>query len=196
MYNSVKSLGTLTMYYDPRLPLYHGTISLYANIIAKQGIQIYPRGKGGADFGPGFYVTTHFNQAREWALRRKERPIPIPHALEREGITIRDFLGMKKDFQPVVLKITVKNENNWLNLKYRIFDQENEQWQRFVWTMRQINHSFPPCAYDWIYGLVADGGLQSTDYKNIRAYKDKDQLAVLTNVAIQCLQISEVITCP
>ncbi|ANB59863.1 DUF3990 domain-containing protein [Anoxybacteroides amylolyticum] len=183
------------MYYDPCSPLYHGTISLYADIIVKHGIQIYRRGKGGTDFGSGFYVTTQFNQAREWAMRRKERPIPIPHALEKEGITIRDFLGMKKDFQPVVLKIKIKNANNWLNLKHRIFDQENEQWQHFVWRMRQVNHSFSSCDYDWIYGLVADGGLQSADYKSIRAYKDKDQLAVLTNTAIQLLNISEVITC-
>jgi hypothetical protein len=61
--------------------------------------------------------------------------------------------------------------------------------------MRQANRPLPQYDYDWVYGLVADGGLQSTDYHDICAYENKDQLAVLTSRAVQYLEFSEVIKC-
>ncbi|OQP01074.1 hypothetical protein B1689_06425 [Geobacillus sp. 44C] len=179
--------------YDYSLPLYHGTIHLYADIIMKHGIRIFPRRKGSTDFGSGFYLTANFAQAKEWAKRRTERPIPVQPMLELSGITIRDFLGMKKTFEPTVLKFEITNTENWIKLEHKIFNHDHDDWKQFVWMMRQGNLPLPQ--YDWIYGPVADGGLQSTDYHDIRAYQNKKQLAVLTYKVVQYLTISEVITC-
>jgi len=181
--------------YDSNLPLYHGTISLYADIIIKHGIRIFPRRKGSADFGTGFYLTTNFPQAKEWAKHRTERPIPIQPMLELHGIAIRDFLGMRKTFKPTVLKFAINDTENWVKLRHKIFSHDNDAWKQFVWTKRQSNFPFPQYDYDWIYGPVADGGLQSADYHDIHAYENKNQLAVLTYRAVQYLTILEVITC-
>jgi hypothetical protein len=48
--------------------------------------------------------------------------IPIKSILELAGITIRDFLEMKKNFEPVVLKFEIKNTENWTKLKYNVFE--------------------------------------------------------------------------
>jgi len=50
-------------------------------------------------------------------------------------------------------------------------------------------------SFDWIYGPVADGGLVSVNYKDIKAYNNKNQLAVLTNMAAEYLEKLEVIKC-
>lgn len=183
--------------YDPNLPLYHGTVSLYSDNIIKHGVKIFPRKKGGVDFGSGFYLTTHFEQAKEWAERRTNKPIPNKQMLEMSGITIKDFLGMKKDFKPVVLKFGIKDLSRWEQLNYKVFEFDSNEWKYFVWTMRQNNRYSlrPEFNSDWIYGPVADGGLASVDYKDLKAYNNKNQLAVLTNKATEHLKIMEVIQC-
>lgn len=55
-----------------------------------------------------------------------KRSIPIKQVLELEGITIRDFLGMKKDFKPIVLKFEIKNIENWVKLKHRVFENDHD----------------------------------------------------------------------
>ncbi|WP_158701653.1 DUF3990 domain-containing protein [Lentibacillus sp. Marseille-P4043] len=121
--------------YDPNLPLYHGTIDLYSDNIVKHGVKIFPRKKGGVDFGPGFYLTNNFEQASDWAKRRTNKPI-YNQILELSGITIGDFLGMKKDFNPVVLKFKIKDTSKWEELNYKVFDNEGSDWKQFVWNMR------------------------------------------------------------
>ncbi|MBE3570068.1 MAG: DUF3990 domain-containing protein [Bacillales bacterium] len=144
-------------------------------MIVKNGISIFPRRRGGADFGPGFYWTTHFTQAKEWAKRRTEKPIPVKQVLDSQGITIRDFSGMKKNFEAVVLKFEIKNIENWAKCKHKVFKDNDDEWKHFVWNMRQANQPLPQCNYDWVYGFVADGGLQSMDYNDLCAYENKDQ---------------------
>lgn len=183
--------------YDPNLPLYHGTISLYSDSIVKHGVKILPRKKGGVDFGPGFYLTNSFIQAKEWAERRTDRPIPNKQILELSGVTIQDFLGMKQDFKPVVLKFGVKDLIKWEQLTYKIFEVDNHDWKHLVWNMRQDTQNILQTEFnfDWIYGPVADGGLVSMNYKDIKAYNNKNQLAVLTNEAAKYLKTLEVIQC-
>lgn len=183
--------------YDPNLPLYHGTISLYSDSIIKHGVKILPRKKGGVDFGPGFYLTNSFDQAKEWAERRADKPIPIKQVLEISGITIRDFLGIKKDFKPVVLKFRIKDIIGWEQLNYKVFEFDNDDWKHLVWNMRKGNQYLhqPEINFDWIYRPVADGALVSVNYKDIKAYNNKNQLAVLTNGAAESLKILEVIVC-
>ncbi|WP_339251743.1 DUF3990 domain-containing protein [Sporosarcina sp. FSL W8-0480] len=180
--------------YDPNLPLYHGTIDLYSDSVLKHGVKIFPRKKGGVDFGPGFYLTSNFEQAENWAKRRTEKPIPIKSILELSSITIGDFLGMKKDFQPTVLKFRIKDAAEWEELNYKVFGAEDSVWREFVWNMRQGNQD-PLKSKDWIYGPVADGGLLSTNFKDIKAYHNKNQLAVLTDEAAQHLELLEVVKC-
>ncbi len=187
-------LGVLDLFhiYDPLLPLYHGTINLYADLIQEQGIKIFPRNKGSVDFGAGFYLTTNYDQAREWAKRRTEKPIPSKQLLELSKMTVRDFLGMKESFKPVVLKFEIENIDHWLKLNYKIFKNANEDWKQFVSEMRRGD--LAP-SNEWIYGPVADGGLLSENYQDIRAYNNKDQLAVLTEKAVKHLNMKEVIKC-
>ncbi|WP_088052554.1 DUF3990 domain-containing protein [Virgibacillus dakarensis] len=183
------------IHYESNLPLYHGTINLYSDSIAKHGIEIFPRKKGGVDFGPGFYLTNSFDQAKEWAERRTDRPVlPNKRILEISGVTIGDFLGMKKDFKPVVLKFGIKDLIKWAQLNYKIYELNDNDWKHFVWNMRQDNLQ-TKINLDWIYGPVADGGLVSVNYKDIKAYNNKNQLAVLTNEAARYLEILEVIQC-
>lgn len=60
---------------------------------------------------------------------------------------------------------------------------------------KQATVSLPQYNYDWIYGPVADGGLLSLNYNEIKACTNKDQLAILTNKALQLLKLTEVIEC-
>jgi len=47
------------------------------------------RFKPGRDFGPGFYLTTNLNQARQWSMRRSKTlgdvPVVVRYALERNS---------------------------------------------------------------------------------------------------------------
>ncbi|MEN1967822.1 DUF3990 domain-containing protein [Lentibacillus sp. N15] len=112
-----------------------------------------PTQKGGVDFGPGFYLTTNFNQAKEWAMRRTTKPIPNKSALDLFNITIRDFLAMKKEFQPVVLQFEIKDILKWEQLNCKVFEYDNDNWKHLVWNMRQDNgHLSQPVQrnFDWI----------------------------------------------
>ncbi|MGC2781279.1 MAG: DUF3990 domain-containing protein [Bradyrhizobium sp.] len=54
--------------------VYHGTTLAHAQLIVSHGIN--PRaGRGAADFGQGFYVTTTLHQAQQWA-NQKVRNLP------------------------------------------------------------------------------------------------------------------------
>ncbi|WP_157843154.1 DUF3990 domain-containing protein [Bacillus sp. FJAT-42315] len=185
----------MSIIHDYSLPLYHGTINIYSDLIHKHGVQIFPRSKGGMDFGPGFYLTTNYEQAKEWAERRATKPVLNKAILELSNMTVRDFLGMKHEFKPIILKFEVENVKEWEQLKYKVFEDDHLDWKKFVWIMRQAKHSLYQYDYDLVYGPVADGGLLSSNYTDIRAYANMDQLAVTTNKALQCLKITEVIEC-
>ncbi|SFE60041.1 hypothetical protein [Alteribacillus iranensis] len=88
----------------------------------------------------------------------------------------------------------IEDVYKWEELNCKVFDDEKVEWKQFVWNMRQGNDS-PLQPKDWIYGPVADGGLLSENYWDIKAYNNKNQLAVLTSEAAQYLQLLEVIQC-
>lgn len=159
----------------------------------KYGVRILPREKGGTDFGSGFYLTSNFKQASDWAKRRAKRPIINKQALDLTDKSITDFLRIKVDFKPVVIKFKIKDFINWEKLNYKVFNDDGFDWKRFVWNMRHAKDDSTPLR-DWIYGPVADGGLQSEHFLDIRAYNDKNQLAVLTQTAAEYLELLEVIS--
>lgn len=100
---------------------------------------------------------------------------------------------MKEQFKPVVVKYEIKDIDNWLKFNHNNYEVDDKEWKEFVWTMRQADTPLQQFDLHWIYGPVADGGLLSADYKDIKAYSNKDQLAVLTNEAVQYLKMTEVI---
>lgn len=55
--------------YSKQITLHHGTTAEAARSIKANGIDL-SRSRVGLDFGPGFYMTTLFDQASEWARKK------------------------------------------------------------------------------------------------------------------------------
>lgn len=49
--------------------VYHGTTDRYATAIRRNGVDL-SKGRGAADFGRGFYLTTSLYQAQQWANQK------------------------------------------------------------------------------------------------------------------------------
>ncbi len=73
-----------------------------------------------------------------------------------------------------------------------IFVSDNNDWKYLVWNMRQ---NIDGLQYDWVFGPVADGGIVSSDFKDIKAFGNKNQFAILSEAAVECLELLEVIKC-
>jgi hypothetical protein len=73
-----------------------------------------------------------------------------------------------------------------------IFVSDNNDWKYLVWNMRQ---NIDGLQYDWVFGPVADGGIVSSDFKDIKAFGNKNQFAILSKAAVECLELLEVIKC-
>lgn len=54
------------------LIVYHGTTDGHADLIRRNGVDP-TTGRTITDFGRGFYTTTSFTQARDWANKKQER---------------------------------------------------------------------------------------------------------------------------
>lgn len=87
---------------NPRIRLYHGTIAEYAQEIVHEGVAV-ARGRGGTDFGPGFYTTTLERQAQLWAnqlARYGAAPAVVQLDVEREDLAWLDTLAwVRGDFE-------------------------------------------------------------------------------------------------
>lgn len=97
------------------LEVYHGTISICAENIIKNGI-ILQRGKPKVDFGQGFYTTKSYKFARDTARNKAEKT--NMHYGE-ECVT------------PMILKYNI-NEELLEDLSVLRFDKEDIKWAQFI----------------------------------------------------------------
>lgn len=174
--------------------LYHGTIDLFGELIRQHGIKIIKRSKNGVDFGPGFYLTVgNEEQARVWAERKAENPaIPNAEILELLQMTVRDFLGIRTSIKPCILKYRITDTTAWMSLRKIIFTKDDHLWKRHVWIWRQAQS--PPEQYDWIFGPVADGGINKETFQGIDAYPIHNQLSLHNEDVTRFLELVEVIS--
>ncbi|MDO4462412.1 MAG: DUF3990 domain-containing protein [Bacteroidia bacterium] len=138
------------------------------------------------DYGAGFYTTTSFEQARDWALRHKRDKNTPP-----EGYV--NLYNVDLDF--------IRNSNTlW-------FDAPSEEWVDFVYANRN-NLSFHH-DYDYVYGPVAndkvyaaftlyESGLldKSELIRELKTYTLVDQLLFHTTKALNNLSFIEAIPIP
>lgn len=128
------------------------------------------------DYGSGFYTTTSFHQAEQWARRRMQL--------------------MKLNAGYVnVYALDEEKAGEMMTLR---FDSPSEAWLDFVMSNRMnpdFNHD-----YDLIYGLVAndrvyaafalyESGLLDKDglLKELKVYKLVDQMLFHTERSLECL---------
>lgn len=98
------------------------------------------------DFGRGFYTTTSFDQAKKWALIKKDR-------FQHEKAIVSIF-----EMDNTIFKIA--------ELKSKVFHNANEEWLDFVIQNRQnINFDYD---YDVVMGPVANDNI----YASLNLYED------------------------
>jgi len=184
----------LRIRFDSGEYLYHGTIDLFGELIRRHGIKIIKRSKNGVDFGPGFYLTVGNElQAKEWAERKATNPaIPNTEILNMLQMTVRDFLGSRHTIKPCIVKFRISDPIAWMSLRKIIFTKDDSSWKRHVWMWRQAR--VPPEQYDWIFGPVADGGINKEAFQGIEAYPSHNQLSVHNEDVTQYLELVEVIS--
>ena len=131
------------------------------------------------DFGPGFYLTSDFEQARKWATRTK-----IIRNSGTSAVSVFDF-----------------DEQELARLEVLTFSSPNREWLRFVVANR--TGKLTP-QYDIVHGPVANDQTVRTinDFQNgyfseeialqlLLPQKLKDQFAFKTEKALQCFHFKE-----
>lgn len=98
------------------------------------------------DFGNGFYATTSFEQAKKWALIKKDR-------FHYEKAIVSAFEVDSEIFK------TAK-------IKSKVFNKADEEWLDFVMANRQNIHFFYD--YDVVMGAVANDNV----YASLNLYED------------------------
>ncbi|BCC14001.1 hypothetical protein BC30048_4426 [Bacillus cereus] len=184
----------MNLQFDPQQFFYHGTVDIFGNLISEKIIIVKRKNKG-VDFGSGFYLTTNLTKAKIWAKdKAKYAVMPASEVLELLQMTPRDFLSMKKELKPVVLKYRIKDHEKWLNLNNKIFTKESLNWKQHILEWRKRDDI--PSEWDWTYGPVADGGINQQDYHLVKAIFEMDQMAVHNELrANELLELVEVIPC-
>jgi hypothetical protein len=158
---------------NPDLVLYHGTIQMSAIAITSDGIAL-SEARIRTDFGPGFYTTTHLEQAREWAAKksrsiRGSAPAVVAFRIERNALSQLDALFFVRGNHDAL---------DFWRLVHYCRDSEPVIKGRAD-HLRQIE----PAAYDVIAGPVARF---PTDERLI--YSDMDQVSFHTQAALDLLQ--------
>jgi hypothetical protein len=178
---------------DSKSVLYHGTIDFYVEHIVNKGISIVNREIVDSDFGNGFYMTVdNFNQAKEWAEYTARHPRPIKQLLCEMNKSVDDFLEQRMRMKPIVIAFRINDILCFERLNKQIYTVDSLRWKEFVVENRSGGTIH---LYDWVYGPVADGGIQSLYPSEIKAYNGYNQLSVHTKEAINCIEILEVIEC-
>lgn len=95
-------------------------------------------GRTNLDFGPGFYVTDIYTQAKDWAVK----------------------IGNDRDQTPIVNVYHLRQRELLSNCKSLIFETYNKEWLEFVTQSRLGNQ--PWIGYDYIEGGVADDRVVNT----------------------------------
>ncbi|MFC4025563.1 DUF3990 domain-containing protein [Oceanobacillus longus] len=170
-----------------KLTVYHGTNLFSAKVIKYNGIMLNAQ-RDLTDFGKGFYVTPHRKQAIEWALVKAQDPQVNSTLLKLLHINKDDYLNHPETRIPAFLSyhLNVKQlfslhgllfpmpyDSNWFLYKAR--------WKDFVESCRLgMKHPF-----DFVYGPI--GGRHNGTYAIVRPSKLKEQLALNSDKAMQCL---------
>lgn len=120
--------------------VYHGTTSNHLKSIKNK----IDKNKGSSycDFGKGFYTTSNFNQAAEWARKRQNsfNLLQFNPTCRVDAIIVTYELD--------ILKLQCLNG--------KIFQNQDNIWAKFIYKNRSkkvsYNHN-----YDYLFGPVADG---------------------------------------
>lgn len=178
--------------------VYHGTISLYKKSLL-DGIKI-ERGDLDVDFGQGFYTTTNYQQAIDFAIKHSR--------------SNNKFQRLKKDAtyfsNPMIFEYKI-NKDKLAALQGIAYESPNEKWAEFIYNNRLgIDFLRSDChnlsrEYNFVYGGVADSnislvinkaksGLVTYDefVELIKPYDqyNQDQLSFHTNESLKCLTLS------
>lgn len=95
-------------------------------------------GRPNLDFGPGFYVTDIFSQAKDWAIK----------------------IGKERELPPIVNTYHLKQRNLLSEYRALIFKTYNQNWLEFITQSRLGNQ--PWRDYDYVEGGVADDRVVNT----------------------------------
>lgn len=128
------------------------------------------------DFGRGFYVTTVKEQAEKWARRKA---------------------GFSKDSERAILNV-YEMKNGQMGLVFKDFGDDLEAWIDFVCSCRDGAQEYRD--FDVILGKVANdkvfrvvdmyqSGIWDKEraLREIRVYPGYDQIAFITQIAVDCL---------
>lgn len=183
--------------------VYHGTKSIYKNSL-KLGINL-KKSEAELDFGRGFYTTTNYKQAIDFAKKHSKRNNMIAYRKNKKGI--------KAEFtNPMIVTYTI-DKNVLKKLKIKLFKKADKDWAQFIFNNRlgidyivSDNHNLD-IKYDCVYGLMADsdiavlmedirlGNIKYDDFCNKIEPYDKftqDQLSFHTENALKCLTLSDI----
>ena len=153
--------------------LYHGS-----NTVVEKPDVSYSRVN--LDFGQGFYLTTHFEQAKNWAIRKKrfEKGKPI--------VNVYDF-----------------NEDVINEFRIKKFEVESKEWLEFVARNRKgvtlendFDAVFGPVANDRVFEAVTmyldELWDASTTLQALKYYKLNDQWCLKDQILVnKCLIFKE-----
>jgi len=158
------------------MKLYHGTFSLD---IAQPDLS---KCRNKTDFGKGFYTTTSVEQARKWAVLRKNRfhtenAYIIKYEIDDNILSSREY-------------------------KIRFFDGATKEWLEFVYNNRkgreteQFDMVMGPAANDSLYAtlLLYEQGVLSVaaTIEQLKTHALFDQLSFHTSKAINTLKFIKV----
>lgn len=158
------------------IKLYHGTTLTGAASIRTQGID--PKYfKTRTDFGPGFYMTTFWDQAEDWAC----------HQARRSRLAGNPVNGAVVEFS-----IQRNRLGALLSLSFvRPEDSHRDFWDLILHCRAGNHHSLPgspPNLYDVVYGPVAD----NWRFRPYTCHVGYDQISFHTSVSWKMLHLTTV----
>lgn len=95
-------------------------------------------GRPKLDFGPGFYLTSLYDQAKEWAMK----------------------IGDERNVRPIINKYEFDKDKSLNDFRYLLFSEYDESWLQFVCDCRLGKTGYSN--YDIIEGGVADDRVKDT----------------------------------
>ena len=160
--------------YDKLLTLHHGTDSISARNIIRNGIDL-SKSRDKLDFGKGFYLTNNKGQAVNWAIRTARAHMDKRYAVLTFELNISLLYGKK-------------------------FYGTSDEWFDNVYNHRVLGLENIDLEYDYISGPMVDGKMPDVlnDYSNglitkemlqqiFSRYKNSYQIALKTKKAIDSL---------
>lgn len=120
-------------YFDSlEIALFHGTTTYHLESFRKHGIRLVDTKKP-KDFGPGFYLTTNYWQALDYATKY--------------GVST---------YEPIVICCFIKLGDLRSSKKFLIIDDYDELWLETIVRGRCNNKNPLSNEYEWIYGRCGD----------------------------------------